>query len=775
MPKKSSQKKKRNTRPEPLGANLGANLKARESRGPQLLFALLGVLVSIGYFAAFFSQPSVLGLQDADGAPINRLVELLLLPNLVGGVLDGAGSPGALLDRLPYLFAAAVWLASAWWIGSPFASVDFVSGSHSLTRVSLATLAGLAILSTMTLAVGALQWFGTRWPLLATWLMLMALAGWQRRVSRERQDQGPEDHSVDDLDVQEQSGFESVGQRWLLRWTQLIVLFLVVFYLLSGVQPPWEFDVVEYHSQAVKEFYEAGSIYVPSRNVYLAMPLGAEMHGLAIAVLLGGEDGWWAGAIVGKTIVATYALLAAGCLGGFLASRYGSQAGWLSAALLLSTAACVHVSAAGLIDMALGAYLLATCVVLVFLWPKILKQEVNWSGFTFVSLLAGGAGACKYPGLVYVVAPMVLIVGLLIYRKARPLSFDFAGGLVLGLSLTCLPWLAKNLVETVNPVYPLASSIFDSYHSLDEEQLERWNQVHTPPSTEQVPAYSLVAALGSVQQLAVGSPYINPAVQLLALIGVLAAVLQTLRGSDQLPIWTILFGAFAFFVLVVWWFSTHRIDRFWIPIVPLLVGLAVFGWHFLAQNATRGLAVGVVFAGCLYGTLQAISGAAANDVRVLKPMEELRAEAGMREDIAWLNQTLGESARLLCVGEARAFLFAMPVEYATCFNTSLAEELLDKSEEATLQRGLEVFGFTHVLVSWKEIERYRSPGNYGFNAWPERWHFDALVEAEILEPVEIPFAASELQLFRIPVVDWTPSKLDAANAEEVGPSGGASR
>jgi 4-amino-4-deoxy-L-arabinose transferase-like glycosyltransferase len=761
MPKKSTQKKKRVARPEPAGAKQ----EARQSRDPKLLFTLVVVLAVFGYFAAFLLQPSVLGLQDMDGVTINRLVELLLLPSLAGRVFEGAGSPGSLIDRLPYLLGAAGWLASAWWIGSPFASMDFLRGSNWLTRVSLVTLAGLAILSTMTFAVGVFQWFGTRWPLLAIWLLLMAFASWQRLRQRallpnDETGEGSGEHE----EFYSQAGAETVGQRWLQRWTQLIVLILVAFYLLSGVQPPWEFDVVEYHSQAVREFYEAGSIYVPSHNVYLAMPLGAEMHGLAIAVLLAGEDSWWSGAIVGKTIIAAYSLLAAGCLSGFLASRYGSQTGWMSAALLLSTAACVHVSTAGLIDMALGAYLVATCISMVLLWPRILKREGTWLQFCFIGLLAGGAGACKYPGLIYVVAPVALVLGVLIYRSARQLTFDFAGGFLLGLSLTCLPWLAKNLVETVNPVYPLAASIFDSYHSLDDEQLERWNRVHSPPSTEEVPAYSVAAALGSLKQLVVGSPFINPAVQFLALIGLLAVVVQTARGPERTPVWAITFAAFGFVVVVVWWFATHRIDRFWIPIVPLLVGLAVFGWQFLANKVSRGLASGIVFAGCVYGALQAISGAATNDVRVFKPMHEIRAEAGMREDISWLNQTLGKTARVLCVGEARAFLFAMPVDYATCFNTSLAEELLNESNEAALQRGLENFGATHVLVSWKEIERYRSPGNYGFSEWPERWQIDALVEANILEPVEIPFAPTELQLFRNPFVNWTPPELDRVKA-----------
>ncbi len=80
--------------------------------------------------------------------------------------------------------------------------------------------------------------------------------------------------------------------------------------------PPYEFDVVEYHLQSAKEFYQQGHIGFNDHNIYINMPLGLEMHSLAAMSLINGKDGWWLGGLIGKSVIGWHSLLAAMLVGG---------------------------------------------------------------------------------------------------------------------------------------------------------------------------------------------------------------------------------------------------------------------------------------------------------------------------------------------------------------------------------------------------------------------------------------------------------------------------
>jgi hypothetical protein len=55
---------------------------------------------------------------------------------------------------------------------------------------------------------------------------------------------------------------------------------------------------------------------------------------------------------------------------------------------------------------------------------------------------------------------------------------------------------------------------------------------------------------------------------------------------------------------------------------------------------------------------------------------------------------------------------------------------------------------THVYVDWFEIERYRSPGNYGFTDFVTPDEFDRLVKAGVLDRPETVGTRQELYTVR---------------------------
>ena len=73
--------------------------------------------------------------------------------------------------------------------------------------------------------------------------------------------------------------------------------------ILGSMLPATDFDVLEYHLEGPKDYYQAGRISYLPHNVYTNMPFGVEMlHLLGMQVM---ADWWW-GALAGQLLVALF-------------------------------------------------------------------------------------------------------------------------------------------------------------------------------------------------------------------------------------------------------------------------------------------------------------------------------------------------------------------------------------------------------------------------------------------------------------------------------------
>ena len=88
----------------------------------------------------------------------------------------------------------------------------------------------------------------------------------------------------------------------------LVIAPFLVIMLLGAMLPAVDFDVLEYHLQGPKEYYQAGRIAFLPHNVYTNMPFGVEMLHLMGMEVLGD---WWWGGLVGQLLVALFAPAAA--------------------------------------------------------------------------------------------------------------------------------------------------------------------------------------------------------------------------------------------------------------------------------------------------------------------------------------------------------------------------------------------------------------------------------------------------------------------------------
>lgn len=779
--------------------------------------AVVVAMLAVVYLLWFLSYPVLPGLSGDDGQPISRgqYLTRVLLPELWLGEVTGAGQmPLGIVDRLPIAVGAIVWLSVAFGLGRVVVRRAFAE----LTRVEsmvLSTLAGLAMLSTIVLIVGLAGGSNSRWALVMPVLVALAVAwvlDWRKTSDRDaRLGHLLPTSALRWLPAESVAAgvFGQLASRVVLVFT----LALAVVYVLGAMMPPYEFDVVEYHLQGAKEFFQRGSIGFNDHNVYLNMPLGLEMHSLAAMSLVNGEDGWWLGGLIGKTIIGAHALLAAAFAGGFVARKTGSWwCGWSVAGVWLAVPGNAHVATSGLIDAAIGAYILACVVGVTELWALSSAgdavdtsggQRDNRFGRSYwlvfaIFLFAGAAAAAKYPGLVYAVMPAMVAVGCIAVRwmragglsenqvqlesksldgrvlAGRVLAARWFAALVCGLLLTCLPWYAKNAVLASNPVYPLAYDWFGGV-GLDASRAEQWSQAHRVPIDGQSgSAYSLNALVGSIKNVFVASEFAQPSLMILLMCGVVASLLLKVRGARSLSqheLWMWL--GWSMWMVMVWWTATHRIDRFWLPAVSLWAVVAGAGLLWLSQRASHALATILVLVGLAYG-LVVNSSPVIGDNRFFVAIEALRTDGGdgervgrLNRSIAWCNENLSWSeTKLLLVGEARAFDFRMPIIYSTCFDVSPAEKWLRgvtsdraagesvaanpvSSQVEAARASLREAGVTHLLVNWSELARYRSPGNYGFSDWPTRGDLAGLVEAGLLSRVSWPMESETAELYEV--------------------------
>ena len=676
-----------------------------------------------------------------------------MLPFYALGFLDQFQETNATLglaSRLPFFAAGSVWCGLAWWLGSGVVRLG-LGTTHWALSIPLSLIAGFAWLSSLVMLIGWLVGTNSQVAMLALVASVTAVGFFVRSKS------AGEDPSPRSPAIQTALEPDSVPSLWLIRLMRPLVGLLVLFYLLVSLTPAWEFDVVEYHLQGPKEFYQLGRIQFLPHNVYANMPLGGEMHALAAMMVVGGEDAWWWGGLFGKLIIAIHAILSALLVAGFVHRKFGSVAGLASGGLLLATAGTIHVSLNGLVDIVTGTYLLAMIVVL----AKSLEAPCANNRFYQTLLLAtfaGGTAACKYPGYIFAVVPLIgwLVIQPWVARwfgqsaneaQWKTSWLPIISACTLGLCLTCLPWLLKNAMETQNPFYPLASSVFP-VKELSETQLNNWNRVHSP-QPENGSAFSFATLSKSTQQLLWTSPYLNPSLIFLGLLGLIEAWLRRDRSA-------LLFLGFIIWILATWWFLTHRIDRFWFPALPLFAILSGYGLARLAAIMPTFVPASISLGGILFGTLQAFSGVAITDTRAFIALDVLRKEwTSLETDeeilkpVAFVNERIDASNHILSIGEAQAFHFQPDLVYATCFNTNQAEEWLRGLPAEVQKQNLIDQGITHVLVNWADINRYRSPGNYGFSDWPQSRDLDRMVDGGVLEELATPFNPAAWSLYEV--------------------------
>ena len=460
--------------------------------------------------------------------------------------------------------------------------------------------------------------------------------------------------------------------------------------------------------------------------------------------LLGMElsSDWYLGALAGKLVLMSFAPLTALAVFAAADRLFDRQAAWAAMLIHLSTPWTYRISIIAYAEGGLTFFLMATTLAVIIRVqsqtsdaepPEAQTPSPNAGRLTLlIGLLSGSAMACKYPGLLSVVFPAALVLLLLewkshqdtpLARRATKMLFVFG----VGCCLTIGPWLLKNLYETGNPVYPLMNSIF---HGIDwTPTLEaNWKHAHGPAH------YQPFDLLVKFYDVTLKSDWLSPLMFSLAPLAFLTKWNRRIIGG----LWL-----YVGFLFLSWWVLTHRLDRFWIPLIPVVALLAGGGVWWATHKLWR-FAAGAFVVLCVLFNLGFITTVNCGLNTWLGDLAEVRDESEFTsEPVAYLNRMrLPTDAKILFVGEAQVFDARVPLVYNTVFDISIfeqwcsvnelgvpvAEQKMKSTEE--IRERLRAEGITHILVNWQEVLRYKT--TYGISEFLAPWRFRHLQKVGIL-------------------------------------------
>lgn len=654
-------------------------------------------------------------------------------------------------QRVPYFTTAVMIWLSAWGIGA-FARSLLLSGT-SLRRSERLVVdggLGLSLLSLLVLLCGVMGRLNQT-TLLAPGYLLGVIS----IVVALRRTKAGAGHRVA-IDESRTENTNAAAENYqtpfgIVDWLMCGAIAMFGLHLFLGTfTPAFDFDVREYHLHGPREWWQAGQISVLSHNVYTSFPFLSEMLSLLAMVV---DDDPWSGAISGKATLGAFSFLSVVAAYAIAARRFGRRAGLLAALILISTPWLTRISIIAYAESAITFYLIST-VMLVLRLPDRNQQIGRYGLIAVIGFLAGSAMASKYPGIVSVVIPVGCFLLWNLFRSlpatdsheasganqtndarefgtSQKSAISLAIGIYsIGVFLAVGPWLVRNVSDTGNPVYPLVWSVFGGT-DWDESLDQKWKAAHSAPD------HDVTAILVHLKDVALRNDWQNG---LLFALAIPAGVVLWKRRDVR---WLALHSGW---LLASWWLLTHRIDRFWVPMIPVMAVLASGVWVLSRSRIWRSFLLIVVSVSCVFNyafcRLEVIG--------FHVGLSELKAASDrvVRDDLRYLNAALPANSRVLMVGEAEVFDCRFETVYNTVFDESIfqrwtcAEEdvLAGTAQSAGLpmkpvneiHARLISEGITHVYVNWLEILRYRL--TYGYTAYviPER--FRVLVDGQVLLP-----------------------------------------
>jgi len=267
-----------------------------------------------------------------------------------------------------------------------------------------------------------------------------------------------------------------------LPWSFLLLFLVAGLMMTAACCPPvtmWRveaygYDVTSYHLQLPREWLAMGHLQGLTHNVYSFLPSLAEVGYLHISAMVGSV---YQAIIVVQILHVTTAWLAASLAAGIVSRIAGPTISWCCAAVILTTPWTIVTSTLAYnewfaIAMGAGALLIV-----------LENGSLSWRTAILAGMLVGGATMVKLTAGPNLAVPLgvLLLVGLLRDESEQfniPRQIRAAGiAAILGFVMLC-PYFARNGLQTGNPVFPFAASVFGTGSHWTEHESKRWADAH---------------------------------------------------------------------------------------------------------------------------------------------------------------------------------------------------------------------------------------------------------------------------------------------------------
>ncbi|HTS17124.1 MAG TPA: glycosyltransferase family 39 protein [Verrucomicrobiae bacterium] len=484
-------------------------------------------------------------------------------------------------------------------------------------------------------------------------------------------------------------------------WAKLmlaLIFLAAVLNVVGALAPPFEYDELEYHLGALADYQRAGQIVFLPHNFYSNMPQLTEM--LYLLAKTASSD------IAAKLLHWLFGLFAAGAVYGVAQRLWSRAVGLTAAALFYCTPFVQDLSQTARIDLATAFFATLAFGGLVLWMDDEGKRELLWLS----ALGAGGAVATKWPAVAVVLVPAA--AALVCRRKLRLLASCCTIAAVM-----IAPWLVKNWLLAGNPVYPLLNSWFPS---------STWSSAQALVFSERhAPTFTWTTWLEFIRLLWTYS-FVEPgAVPLLLMTTPLVFLVRKTEPAARRA------GGLFVGAYVGWFCCTFRPWRFLFPAFGVAAVAAAFAMERLGRDTPVRIAMRFSIVAVMISSLAAL---ALNDLVDVgdpsrtPPQISLAQYAlgqftrtdfisqvggGVLEPIMWMNENLPANAKVLYVGEARAYYAKQEVMYSTAFdrNSLTAMSQVAKSPKE-LVSALRARGVTNVYVNFSEVNRLQKGYHY---------------------------------------------------------------
>lgn len=373
--------------------------------------------------------------------------------------------------------------------------------------------------------------------------------------------------------------------RMSLVYSLLIAVVVTLIAMMASV-PPVSRDALIHHLAIPKLYLRHGGMFEIPDFSYSYYPMNLEL--LYLIPLYFKND------ILPKFIHFAFALVAALMIFRYLKRRINTEYALLGSLFFLSIPIIVCQSSTVYVDLGLVCFLFAA-LTYIFKW---VEYNFKWKYLVISAVFCGLALGTKYNGLIGLFLLALFVPFVYARYHANKLhhagkSIGYSAVYILVALIVFSPWMVRNMLWTGNPVYPLYNSVFNSSVAstgiVDEDgpetsssmspfQIRRFLYGESGWEIAIIPLRVFFQGRDNDPKYFDGRA--NPFLLLLpifAFFGIRSSSQQVKTEKFMMLGFSVLFLLFACAQTVI------RI-RYFAPIFPPLVVLAMFGLHHLQEN-----------------------------------------------------------------------------------------------------------------------------------------------------------------------------------------------